>query len=267
MTESKAARKARLKRLSNVRYRDRVNAGTVGQKVKRRTVKKPAVSTKSKAKKVKAIKGVVGNAEPATTQINNKVPKGLTPIKPGQILNPTGRPRGARSVFSDTFYKDLAKVWQEEGVGAMRKVAKHDPATFIRVAASLMPKQFKAELTDQRTLLVELIGAPEVDADEDLTSGGVMRSGPMSLPDTGETIEGELAPDPVPEPEPPPAAAQHAHTAVLMPNQRITAHPVARPPQARKVPKVQNVQNVQQAATSEDMPRMPQMVVENAGGE
>lgn len=92
---------------------------------------------------------------------------------PGRSGNPAGRPKGARSKFSDAFFADVAQVWQEEGMTALKSVAMNDPGTFIRVCASLVPKQFKAELTDQRTLLVELIGAVPGDPDEDLTAGGV----------------------------------------------------------------------------------------------
>ena len=87
-------------------------------------------------------------------------------FKPGQSGNPAGRPLGARSKFSQAFHEDLLKIWSEEGERAMRKVAKHDPATFVRVAASLMPKQVKAEINNLRTLVVNLIGADEVHLNE-----------------------------------------------------------------------------------------------------
>ncbi len=99
--------------------------------------------------------------------------------KPGQSGNPSGRPLGARSKFSQAFHEDLLKVWLEEGERAMRKVAKHDPATFVRVAASLMPKQVKAEINNLRTLVVELVGADQAltksieydDDDDDIIEG------------------------------------------------------------------------------------------------
>jgi len=177
MAEGPADRKKRLKHASNRRYYKRIKEGII--------FKQPRNKTESKEQsKNEDDKKTNNRLSPDTNSKNDTKPNGKPKdktnkkvehlIKSGQVLNPTGRPKGARSVFSDSFYKDLAKVWQSRGIIAMTKVADEDPATFIRVCASLMPKQFKAEIHDQRTLLVELIGASS-DTDEDLTAGGVMR--------------------------------------------------------------------------------------------
>jgi len=99
--------------------------------------------------------------------VDTKQKSGLRPWKPGQSGNPAGRPLGARSKFSMAFYEDLLDVWTEHGREAMVTTAKKDPATFVRVAASLMPKQVKAEITDMRTLVVELVGATLIPAGEE----------------------------------------------------------------------------------------------------
>jgi len=99
--------------------------------------------------------------------VDTKQKSGLRPWKPGQSGNPAGRPLGARSKFSLAFYEDLLDVWTEHGKEAMVMTAKKDPATFVRVAASLMPKQVKAEITDMRTLVVELVGATLIPAGEE----------------------------------------------------------------------------------------------------
>src|ERR1700756_1154012 len=61
------------------------------------------------------------------------------PWQPGQSGNPAGRPRGARSRLSESFLSDFHTVWEEEGIQAIRRCARNDPSTFVRVAASLLP--------------------------------------------------------------------------------------------------------------------------------
>ena len=39
------------------------------------------------------------------------------------------------------FWRDFAEAWKARGRAALEEVANNDPATFIRVAASLMPKE------------------------------------------------------------------------------------------------------------------------------
>ena len=41
---------------------------------------------------------------------------------PGVSGNPNGRPVGSRTVFSQSFLKDLASVWAERGRAAMEKM-------------------------------------------------------------------------------------------------------------------------------------------------
>ena len=43
---------------------------------------------------------------------------------PGKSGNPAGKPPGTRTAFSKGFIRDFALVWAEEGLEAVRKVAK-----------------------------------------------------------------------------------------------------------------------------------------------
>lgn len=65
------------------------------------------------------------------------------PFQPG---NP-GRPKGSRNKLNEAFVADFFAAWEEHGKDALIKVAQEDPSTFVRVAASLLPRQVKVEHT------------------------------------------------------------------------------------------------------------------------
>src|SRR5262249_34322872 len=74
--------------------------------------------------------------EPPNSPANSNL---APPWPPGQSGNPAGRPRGSRSKLSESFLADFHTVWEEEGLEAIRRCARNDPSTFVRVAASLLP--------------------------------------------------------------------------------------------------------------------------------
>lgn len=64
----------------------------------------------------------------------------------GKSGNPDGRPKGAKDRFTNKFWTDFYNAWETGGPDALTKVRTDDPSTFVRVAASLMPKETEVTL-------------------------------------------------------------------------------------------------------------------------
>jgi len=70
--------------------------------------------------------------------------RGLIPWKPGQSGNPAGRPKGSRNKLSEDFFRDLCDAWQAFGKPALETMAMLYPVEFVRLVASLIPKEPEA---------------------------------------------------------------------------------------------------------------------------
>jgi hypothetical protein len=57
--------------------------------------------------------------------------------------NPAGRPPGSRNKLSEKFLADALTVWEEQGIVALRIMAKKEPDAFCRCIASVIPKDFQ----------------------------------------------------------------------------------------------------------------------------
>jgi hypothetical protein len=51
-----------------------------------------------------------------------------------------GRPKGSRNKLAESFVADLRDCWELHGVQALERCALEEPSQFLRVIASLMPK-------------------------------------------------------------------------------------------------------------------------------
>jgi hypothetical protein len=72
-----------------------------------------------------------------------------TQFKPGN----TGRPPGTRTKLGLLFVNALCEDFERHGAEALRRVREEDPATYMRVVASILPRELEikrplAELSD-----------------------------------------------------------------------------------------------------------------------
>ena len=65
----------------------------------------------------------------------------LRPAKKGEVRNPKGRTKGARSLLSESFIKAIYEDFKEHGEEAIAMVRENDTSTYLRVIASIVPKE------------------------------------------------------------------------------------------------------------------------------
>ena len=78
------------------------------------------------------------------------LPRGR-PIQKGQVLGRPfkkgegGRPPGARNKLKASFLEILLADFEANGADAIRRVREEEPATYLKVIASLLPKEDTGE--------------------------------------------------------------------------------------------------------------------------
>ncbi len=72
----------------------------------------------------------------------------LKKIEKGTVLNPGGKPVGARNRLQGAFINALADDFDKHGKTAIVTMRENDPGGYVRAVASLMPKELKVEHVD-----------------------------------------------------------------------------------------------------------------------
>lgn len=71
--------------------------------------------------------------------------KHLRPAKPGEVRNPNGRPKGSRNKLGEAFIADLYADWLAHGSEVIEAVRKDRPQDYLKVTASILPKQLEVK--------------------------------------------------------------------------------------------------------------------------
>lgn len=85
-----------------------------------------------------------------TDDCENTPPKRIIgrPFEPG---NP-GKPKGVRHKLQEDFLKDVQAEWETSGAQAIRDMITDKPGAFVKMVASLMPKEATLNINDHSEL-------------------------------------------------------------------------------------------------------------------
>ena len=85
-------------------------------------------------------------------------------IQPGEVRNPAGRPKGARSKLTEIFLKGMLADFEQHGSIAIEKVRTEKPDQYLKVISAIIPKEITGEDGAPIAFIskIELVGvAPE----------------------------------------------------------------------------------------------------------
>ena len=85
----------------------------------------------------------------ADTASTEKKLRNLIPFQPGQSGNPKGRAKGSRNKLGEAFIEALHDDFLENGVAAIQTVRAEKPDQYLKVIASLLPKDVNLTINDQ----------------------------------------------------------------------------------------------------------------------
>lgn len=66
-------------------------------------------------------------------------------FQPGQIANPQGRPKGSRNKLGEDFLKAIQQDFETNGSAAIATVRADRPHEYLKVIASILPKQIEVK--------------------------------------------------------------------------------------------------------------------------
>jgi hypothetical protein len=79
----------------------------------------------------------------------------MSKFQPGQSGNPNGRKPGCRNRFNEAFITDAFNDWQLHGAEVFERVRAENPLGYLRVMASIVPRQFHIQSENNYQTLSE----------------------------------------------------------------------------------------------------------------
>lgn len=92
---------------------------------------------------------------------------------PGQSGNPAGRPKGSRNKLGEQFLADMLADWEENGKGAIATVREEKPDAYLKVVASILPKELNVRVNEFDDLTDEQLARQLANIASQLANAGV----------------------------------------------------------------------------------------------
>jgi len=107
----------------------------------------------------------------------------VPPISPG-------RPKGARNKLGEEFLQDMLADWSEHGAEAIAKTRSENPATYVKVVASILPRELNLRVSEFDDLTDDQLARQLAAIAAQLANAGVEIGAGVGAPEATESPEG-----------------------------------------------------------------------------